>query len=211
MIARGYLTLVLPLLLVIAAARLVMTPAFVSFEYHRPNFPADFYGFTREDRLTYAPYAIDYLLNGEGIDYLGDLTFPDGQPLFNARELRHMVDVKTFTQLAFGFAVIAGTLAISAAAYLRRRPAHLRAGLRDGAVLTIAIIAAITITAIFNWEFFFTGFHQLFFESGTWQFLYSDTLIRLFPEQFWFDAALTLGALTLIGAIVVLIVTWRWR
>ena len=193
----------------LVAARLVMTPAFVSFEYHRPGFPADFYGFTREDRLTYAPYAIHYLLSGEDIDYLGGLTFPDGQPLFNARELRHMVDVKAFTQLAFAFAVVAGALAFGAAFYLRRSPEILRAALRDGALLTIAIIAAIAITAVFNWEFFFTSFHQLFFESGTWQFLYSDTLIRLFPEQFWFDAALTLGGMTLLGAILVLIVTLR--
>ena len=188
-----------------------MTPVFLSFEYHRPSFPADFYGFTREDRLTYAPYAIHYLLNGEDIDYLGNLTFPDGQSLFNARELHHMVDVKVFTQLAFAFAIVAGLLAIGAAAFLRRRPTHFWAALRNGALLTIAIIAAIALTAIFNWEFFFTGFHKLFFESGTWQFLYSDTLIRLFPEQFWFDAALTVGGLTLLGAIFALIVTWRWR
>jgi hypothetical protein len=27
-------------------------------------------------------------------------------------------------------------------------------------------------------------FHQIFFSAGTWMFLYSDTLIRLFPERF---------------------------
>jgi hypothetical protein len=38
-------------------------------------------------------------------------------------------------------------------------------------------------------------------------FLYEDTLIRLFPEQFWFDAALFIGALTVIGAVVTLFLT----
>jgi uncharacterized membrane protein len=31
----------------------------------------------------------------------------------------------------------------------------------------------------------FVGFHQVFFDAGTWTFAYSDTLIRLFPERFW--------------------------
>jgi uncharacterized membrane protein len=49
----------------------------------------------------------------------------------------------------------------------------------------------------------------MFFAQGTWQFLYSDTLIRMFPEQFWFDAALVIGTLTSLGAIVILILSLR--
>ncbi|NDJ62146.1 MAG: DUF1461 domain-containing protein, partial [Chloroflexi bacterium] len=63
---------------------------------------------------------------------------------------------------------------------------------------------------ITNWDYFFTLFHNLFFESGTWQFLYSDTLIRLFPEQFWFDAALIIGGFNVIMSLGVLGITWRW-
>ncbi|NDJ59759.1 MAG: DUF1461 domain-containing protein, partial [Chloroflexi bacterium] len=130
-VARLYLTLVFPLLLTLIAARLLMTPAFLAFEYNRPGFPADFYGFTREDRLNYAPYAIEYMLNGADISYLGDLTFPNGAPLYNARELIHMVDVKVVTQLAFGVVFVAGLIAVGAITYLGRstaRRAHLRRG-----------------------------------------------------------------------------------
>jgi uncharacterized membrane protein len=42
----------------------------------------------------------------------------------------------------------------------------------------------------------FVAFHQVFFAAGTWTFEYSDTLIRLFPNRFWFDAALTIAGLT---------------
>lgn len=75
----------------------------------------------------------------------------------------------------------------------------------SGALLTLGIVAAIIVVALVNWDFFFTGFHKLFFEGGTWYFLYSDTLIRLFPEQFWFDAALTIGAVTVAGAVTTLV------
>jgi integral membrane protein (TIGR01906 family) len=209
-LAQTYLIVTFPLLLVLIAARLVMTPLFLNFEYHRADFPDDPYGFTLEDRLTYAPFALNYLLNGEGIEYLGDLKFPNGAALYGADELRHMRDVKTLTQIAFGSAVGGGLIALAAGLYLaRRRDGGLWRALFGGALLTLAIIAAIVILALVNWEFFFVGFHQLFFQGGTWYFPTSDTLIRLFPEQFWFDAALAIGGMTVVTALVVLVVTWR--
>lgn len=209
-IAQTYLIVAFPVLLVLIAVRLVMTPLFLQFEYNRADFPADPYGFTREDRFTYAPYALDYLLNGAGIEYLGDLKFEDGTALYNADELRHMRDVKTVTQIAFGGALAGGILAIGAGVYLLRRNAErLRRALFFGALLTLAMVAAIIIVAVVNWEFFFVTFHQLFFQSGTWYFPTSDTLIRLFPEQFWFDAALVIGGITVLTALVVLGITWR--
>jgi uncharacterized membrane protein len=49
----------------------------------------------------------------------------------------------------------------------------------------------------------FVGFHQLFFDPNTWTFLFSDTLIRLFPERFWQVAfgAVTLGTGAMAGAL----------
>jgi integral membrane protein (TIGR01906 family) len=201
-------------LLVLASVRLLMTPAFLYFEYTRPGFPEDIYGFTVTDRLRYAPYAIDYLLNGEDITYLSSLRFPDGRSLFNVRELQHMRDVKVVTQLAYLVAVIAGLIGLFSIFWLGKDPSTRRdlyAGLFHGSLLTLGMIGAIVLAAIVNWDFFFTGFHTLFFESGTWRFAYSDTLIRLFPEQFWFDAALLIGGMTTLSALVILLVTWRWK
>lgn len=209
-ILRTYLTTIFPILLVLIAVRLVMTPAFLYFEYTRPGFPEDFYGLTRDERLHYAPYAIEYLFNGEEISFLDDLTFPNGDALFNSRELRHMRDVKVVTQVTFLFAIIAGILA-SASAYTLWKRHQLRLALFSGSLLTLGIIATIVIVAIFNWEFFFVSFHTFFFESDTWYFAYSDTLIRLFPEQFWFDAALLVGGLSTFAALIVLFVTWKGR
>ncbi|HKS00511.1 MAG TPA: TIGR01906 family membrane protein, partial [Arthrobacter sp.] len=46
---------------------------------------------------------------------------------------------------------------------------------------------------------------------GSWTFALEDTLIRLFPGQFWIDAGLVIAALVLITAIVTLILTWPTR
>jgi integral membrane protein (TIGR01906 family) len=211
-ILRSYMTLALPFLLALIAIRLVMTPFFLQFEYNQASFPEDTFGFTREDRLTYAPYAIQYLLNSEDIDFLGNLKFPDGSSMYNARELHHMRDVKTITQYTYLLAVMGGAAYLIVFFYLywNNRPL-LRAALWNGAVFTLALIGAIIVIAILNWDFFFTGFHTLFFSGGTWRFEYSDTLIRLFPEQFWFDAALLIGSLTALTAILILAISWRWN
>lgn len=206
-----FLTVAVPVLLTLLSVRMVMTPVFLQIEYNRPGFPPDFYGFSTEDRLQYAPYALDYLLNAEGIDYLGDLIFPDGSPLYNERELAHMEDVKVVTRAAFWllfFGLIA-TTATTIYLWLTRQRNILWRGLFNGAVLTLAIIVMIVLVAVVAWDYFFTLFHQTFFASGTWIFNYSDTLIRLFPEQFWFDAALTIGAVTLGGALLILFLSWR--
>lgn len=207
-VLSAFLSIAFPLVMVMLNVRLVMTPAFLTFEYTRPGFPEDFYGFTQADRLNYAPYAINYLLNGEGITYLGDLRFPDGTSLFNDRELRHMRDVKTVTQIAYGTALVVSLLALGAAYILWRRH-RLALALFRGSLLTLGMIAAVIFSTVLNWNFFFTGFHTLFFKSGTWYFAYSDTLIRLFPEQFWFDASLLIGGLTIAEALAVLLLAWR--
>jgi len=209
----GCVVLVLPVLLTLLSVRLVMTPLFLQLEYNRPGFPEDIYGFTREDRLEYGPYALNYLFNSAGIEYLGDLTFPDGRPMYNARELRHMEDVKDVTQVAFGLLFWGMIFTLMAVIYLGLSPSRrvtLQQALMTGSILTLSLIGAIVLVAVVAWNTFFDAFHSVFFESGTWRFAYSDTLIRLFPEQFWFDAALIVGVITSASALLLLLLTWRW-
>jgi integral membrane protein (TIGR01906 family) len=208
------LTILVPILLTLLSVRLVMTPLFLNIEYNRPGFPADRYGMTTAERLEYAPYALNYLLNGQDISYLADLRFPNGQPMYNSRELRHMVDVKVVTRAAY-FLLFFGTLTalslIILMSSVREARRHLRRGLFDGSILTLSIIGVIVVGAVLAWDVFFTLFHDLFFESGTWRFAFSDTLIRLFPEQFWFDAALTIGFITTVSAVIIAITISIWR
>jgi len=197
---------VLPLVLVLLNARVLMSNAFIRWEYSRPNFPADPYGFATQDRLQHAPVALAYLFNDEGIDFLGRETFPDGSPLYNERELSHMEDVKNVTRglATFGYVLIgAAALAVLLlAASPPSRPALYR-GLFGGSVLTVVLIIAglIAVATSFNW--LFTQFHRLFFEGNSWLFLYSDTLIRLFPIQFWTDAFALMFGGALVEAVII--------
>ena len=49
------ISLLTPLALIGLALRILLTPVFYTIEYNMPYFPADEYGFTKEDRLKWAP------------------------------------------------------------------------------------------------------------------------------------------------------------
>src|SRR5512135_3416285 len=87
-------TLAVPVALIGLSVRLVLLPVFVQIEYRVPGLPPDDYGFNMQQRIHWATYSWNYLVNSSDISYLGDLRFDDGSPLFNERELSHMQDVK---------------------------------------------------------------------------------------------------------------------
>jgi integral membrane protein (TIGR01906 family) len=191
------------LAIVLTAVRILLTPAFVQFEYRTPNFPADPYGFTRTDRLYWSQIALNYLLNDAGIGYLGDLRFQDGSPVYNNRELGHMVDVKNVVQvtLKLWYFSLAGLLVLGGWAWIGGWWRTFRRGLWRGGWLTIILVGLIIFLVLLSFGAFFVGFHEVFFDPGTWTFLFSDTLIRLFPERFWRDAFLTVGILSVLGGL----------
>lgn len=220
-----FVTLLTPVFLVLTAVRFLLTPAFINIEYNLPGFPADRYGFTKEDRLYWANVARLYLLNDADINFLADLRFPEGQitppascrymddctRLYNDRELKHMLDVKNVVQAALNvwYASIFVLVILGVWSGFGGWWQHFKKGLGRGGWLTIGILAALILFVLLAFGFIFVAFHNVFFESGTWTFLYSDTLIRLFPERFWRDAFLAVGLLAGGGGLVLGLVFGR--
>ena len=179
-------TVLLPLVVLMVSVRLLITPIYARVEYRMPGFPEDPYGFTLEDRLKWSAPSIEYLVNSEGINYLGDLAFDDGEPIYNSSELSHMADVKTVVtgmRIALA-ALMVGLLAITVIAVRKGWRDSFLLALRRGGWGVLGLIATILILLVVNFDQLFTWFHQMFFTSGTWQFYTSDTLIRLFPMRF---------------------------
>ena len=222
---RLYFTLALPFLLAAAAARLLLSEPFLQFEYQRHGFPADVYGFTVDDRLAYGRIAVDFLFNGEGIDYLASLRLPAEMcwisdagakscALFNERELRHMSDVKRTTSAAFALATLCAFLGLGAVVGAwrhERARSYILVGIRRGCRLTLWTVASLALLSLTAWDRAFEAFHQLFFAAGSWRFPFSDSLIRLYPEQLFFDAALAIAIFASVCALVILRLLSRFR
>jgi integral membrane protein (TIGR01906 family) len=211
-VLRVILVAALPLALVLINARVLMGNAYLNWEYNRPDFLPDPFGFSTQDRLTYAPLALAYLFNDSGAEFLADQKQPDGSPVYNERELSHMDDVKKVTQglIRFGLSLIGVYVlcVIALAVRAGTRPALYRS-LVWGSILTIVLIVAGLIATLTSFEWLFTEFHRLFFVGNTWIFPVSDTLIRLFPEQFWIDAFTLMFGGAVVEAIILGIVMWR--
>ena len=224
-IIRLYFALAFPFLLVVASLRLLLSEQFITFEYKRPGFPTDAYGFDLDDRLAYGAFAVNWLFSDQPIDSLAALRLPaelcwgaaagsNGCALFSERELTHLVDVKCATSRAFALAAIVGVVGIAIAVHSRRSPkrrCEILAGLRYGAMLSLLSIGCLFVLSFADWDHAFDLFHELFFAAGTWRFPYSDSLIRLYPEQLFIDAGLVAAAATSICAAATLGLLSRWE
>lgn len=202
-------TILIPLALIGLGVRLMLTSAYLHFEYNRPDFPPDPYGFTTQDRERWGFFGIDYLLNSADITYLGDLKATDGNPLFNERELSHMHDVKIVTQgfLRTWYLDLALLLGAGIWAWRGNWFGTYRSGVRRGGWLTLVLSVTVGLIGTVGasgsgdifWQFF-TDFHGLFFQGQSWLFEFSDTLIRLYPIKFWEDTVLYIGCAAALGA-----------
>lgn len=206
------LAVIYPFILLILAVRAVTSPLFLWVEYNRPGFPGDGYGFSTDDRMTYGSYAVDYLSNWAGPRYLGDLVQRGGEKLFKDGEVSHMADVKVVILSTFGAGTALLILALIALVYLRRRSTGgIRRALFAGSIITLVLILGLGTLAALGWQQFFTEFHRIFFADGSWTFSLDDTLIRLFPSQFWIDAGIGIGGMVLLASIITLVLTWPTR
>jgi integral membrane protein (TIGR01906 family) len=65
----------------------------------------------------------------------------------------------------------------------------------------LILVGGLVLFSLAAFGIFFTAFHNVFFQPGTWQFLWSDTLIRLFPTRFWQDIFIYVGILVVLGGL----------
>jgi integral membrane protein (TIGR01906 family) len=194
------------------AIRLLINPLFLTVEYNLPNFPSDPYGFTTAERLKWGELSMDYLINSEPDDYLATLKFEDGTPLYNERELSHMLDVRVLVQSALTawYILLGVTLLLGLTAWKFGYLKELWKSITLGGWLTLGVIFLVILSTFIDFSALFTAFHGLFFQGDTWLFYESDTLIRLYPLKFWSDAFIYVGVMTIIGALLCIFVPTKF-
>jgi integral membrane protein (TIGR01906 family) len=204
-LAQLVIVIALPAFLLLSNVRLLMTPAFLHYEYSRPDFPAA-PGLNPTERLAIAQTTLDYVQGQADLETLRRLPYRE-------KEVQHLVDVRVVTGQAFAVHWLAGGLLLGALLFLVRRPGtRLLAarGLLYGSALTLVLLVALALFIYANFDVFFVKFHQMFFAGDSWLFAYEDTLIRLFPVPFWFAAALGLALLTIGEALVIGLGAYVW-
>ena len=204
------IALTVPLTVLMIAIRTVASAPFLWFEYHRPGFPEDSYGYYLIERMRLGSYGVDYINNFASREYLARVTTgADNTLAFTEAEVNHMHDVKWVLLIAtVAVAALFLVTLFSSISLRERAPGTIRRSLFSGAWITLGLIVVLGVVGAFGWEWLFTTFHQVFFPQGNWEFSVRSSLIRLYPPQFWIDAAIAVAVLVAAQITLLLVTTW---
>ena len=177
-----------------------LTPAFVRFEQDRTGV-GNLTGFDSGELDV-----VTGSLLGDLVLWRGDFRVAiDGVPVLSDRERGHMLDVRGV--FAGFFAMALAGAAILAFAFARARGTEARTAawrsIAGGARALAVIIVVAGAFVLLAFDAAFEVFHRLFFSAGSYTFdPHTDRLVQLFPEQFWSETAVIVGAVMLGVAIL---------
>ena len=145
-------------------------------------------------------------------EYISITVIKDGKPfeLFNQQEVAHLKDVKGLVRLDYrlllGTAIYVGAYAGICLFWRRKRYwRRLAWAVVGGSSIALGMMLALGIgSMLLDFGQLFTQFHFLAFTNELWMLdPTKDYLIMLFPEGFWYDAAMLFAKIT-IGVAVTL-------
>jgi integral membrane protein (TIGR01906 family) len=194
----------LALVILLAAPLLLFNPWFTAALQDRHQVAARLGTSDAEvDRVTASILADIYTVG----EFSGPLA--GGEPLLNERERSHMRDVARLVRVLWlVLGVSAAVVALSGFA-LAREPRRLGGLMVRTAAAIGAAGLALGIAFAVAFEPTFLAFHAIFFPPGTYLFEPGSELIALFPEGFWFEAALAAGIGVVLTAVVAGVIGWR--
>ena len=210
------IALCVPVLVVANGLRLITADWYVQAVYDHGGVPKDDLGLTKPERTSLALTGLHSIQpdRKDGLELLRRARLPDGRAAFTAREVRHMRDVRTLLGRLYVLQLVAAAglaaLALAFAFHPSRRLLVPRA-LRLGALLTLALAALVGLASVVYWPAFSTPFHLVFFGESSWRFADTDTLRRLYPDRFWIDTAIVLGALAVVQAAAIWALARVWE
>jgi integral membrane protein (TIGR01906 family) len=156
-----------------------------------------------------------YFNSGE--EFINITVIKDGEAfeVFNTREVEHLRDVKGLFRLVYALLLGTGVYALfyAGSSIFWWRDRRLYLGLLGGGSLTLVLMLAIGLAAAINFDWLFLNFHLISFANDLWMLdPATDYLIMLFPQGFWFDAAVFCAAGTAFFAVLLGGVGWwQWR
>jgi len=188
---------------VIVAVAIVpfLTPPWVDFDQGWAG-AIGYTGFTHDELRTATNSILADLVVGPP-DF--DVTI-GGVPVLNERERAHMRDVRgVFAEFAV-LAVLAAVGLVAAYVGARRlgHPERAWSAIRSGARGLMVGVVVAGFVAFFAFDAVFEVFHQLFFPGGTYTFNpATDRLVQLFPDAFWSETTMAVGAVVLVLSLLV--------
>jgi integral membrane protein (TIGR01906 family) len=187
--------------------RLLTTNVFVFREQVRLGVAAKT-GFNREELRKIDAQLLRFLNSKESLPSITVIRGNEEVEVFKKREVSHLYDVRGIFRRFFwarNAALLLLLAGLSVAIFQKRYKGILYGHISSAGFLFLAIFSGLFLLALLDFDFFFIGFHEIFFASGTWIFGPDEVLPQLFPETFWLESALALAAATVAEAVLVIV------
>ncbi|MGC8721935.1 MAG: TIGR01906 family membrane protein [Caldisericaceae bacterium] len=181
-----------------------MNNAFFSYEYNKQNI-AYSSGFSLSDYLFYNSQVLGYFFNGARTIVITDRNGKVLPYFFTSEEIIHMRDVKRLIDFVALIVLLAGIILF----LFGRKSRSLLAAAKSASVAVMVLYGAILTLVLFNFDKTFYKFHELLFTNSFWLLPETDMLIRMYPENLFYDYAKLWFATSFIISIAVLSIRKR--
>jgi integral membrane protein (TIGR01906 family) len=179
-------------------------PLWIGFEQERVGVPA-ITGYTQDQVHAVTGSILADL-------FLGPPEFAaavNGQPVLDAAERSHMVDVRAVL-LGFGIVLAIAVTALVGFLAARRRDARVWRAIARGSGALVLVGLVVGVSVVFFFDAAFQLFHVVFFPQGNFSFdPRTERLTQLFPDQFWTETSIGIAALGLTLALAVTVFARR--
>lgn len=192
---------ILPITIGLALILFIIISAIDSHSFNRSFYKrvygelgtAETIGISQDDLDHATEVLLDYLQDKRGdIDVTVTLQTGEREPMFNQREIDHMVDVKDLYQgamlvrwISLGVVVL-GLLLMLRLYGLRLTLRHLANGYKFSLGIFLFVVLAIGLLFWVDFERFWTIFHQIFFSNDLWILdPATDRMILMVPSYFF--------------------------
>ncbi len=168
-------------------------------------------GISREQLHDAAGALIDYFKNMRDTPQIKVNIKGKELPLYNEKELLHLKDVCSIIDVFRTLLIISIILLLTVGVLLlyRKEYQKLLRGLQIGAFLTFTLILIVVLWSVIDFDSLFYLFHIVSFSNNLWLLdPQKDYLIKMFPEGFFNDAAISMVTTILIEAAVLFAVAF---
>ncbi len=168
---------------------------------------------TMDDVMYVTHEMMDYL-RGEG-DTLSVVTTVEGkeQDFFNEQDRFHMSEVRDLFIGGLNIRIGACVTAVLCLLFLIITHADVKKIIPRSYWITLGATGAIVLliggAAVINFNAVFVQFHHIFFDNDLWIFdPAEDYMIRMLPEGLFYDMVMRIGAIFVIGLVVLLVLSF---
>ena len=131
------------------------------------------------------------------------------QDLFNPKEIAHMRDVKNLVRGVYILALVSVIYLSTMTLFGFIKQGRLftlaiAKRLAIGGGLTMAMLILFSAVAAMGFDSLFIKFHEISFANDFWRLNpRTDYLVRIFPDNFWFDATVWVAMRAIVGALII--------